>query len=351
MENRKIKQATLGLVGIGFLFLLNACGSAEQTKETGEAERLNVRVELSSTMRLQDNETFSGTVEAFEQNQVSPAMAGRIDKVFVEVGDRVVAGQQLVQMDETQLLTARAQMLTLERDFSRLDTLKRLGSATQQQYDQMKTQLEVSRATVANLQKNTRLLSPISGIVTGRYYYAGELFAMSPTPESNGRAAIVTVMQVNPVKVLINLPEGRLGSVRVGQKAKVALDAYPEREFVGEVYRVAPTVHALSHTAQVEIKVPNNDLAIKPGMFARVLLSFGEVNRVVVPDLAIVRQRGTNDRAVYVATQGIARRVLVKLGNRVEDKVEILDGLSANDSVIVTGLRFLQDGHLIQVAQ
>ena len=162
MENRKIKQATLGLVGIGFLFLLNACGSAEQTKETGEAERLNVRVELSSTMRLQDNETFSGTVEAFEQNQVSPAMAGRIDKVFVEVGDRVVAGQQLVQMDETQLLTARAQMLTLERDFSRLDTLKRLGSATQQQYDQMKTQLEVSRATVANLQKNTRLLSPIS---------------------------------------------------------------------------------------------------------------------------------------------------------------------------------------------
>ena len=351
MENKKIKQATLGLVGIGFLFLLNACGSAEQTKETGEAERLNVRVELSSTMRLQDNETFSGTVEAFEQNQVSPAMAGRIDKVFVEVGDRVVAGQQLVQMDETQLLTARAQMLTLGRDFSRLDTLKRLGSATQQQYDQMKTQLEVSRATVANLQKNTRLLSPISGIVTGRYYYAGELFAMSPTPESNGRAAIVTVMQVNPVKVLINLPEGRLGSVRVGQKAKVALDAYPEREFVGEVYRVAPTVHALSHTAQVEIKVPNNDLAIKPGMFARVLLSFGEVNRVVVPDLAVVRQRGTNDRAVYVATQGTARRVLVKLGNRVEDKVEILDGLSANDSVIVTGLRFLQDGHLIQVAQ
>ena len=351
MENRKIKQATLGLVGIGFLFLLNACGSAEQTKETGEAERLNVRVELSSTMRLQDNETFSGTVEAFEQNQVSPAMAGRIDKVFVEVGDRVVAGQQLVQMDETQLLTARAQMLTLERDFSRLDTLKRLGSATQQQYDQMKTQLEVSRATVANLQKNTRLLSPISGIVTGRYSYAGELFAMSPTPESNGRAAIVTVMQVNPVKVLINLPEGRLGSVRVGQKAKVALDAYPEREFVGEVYRVAPTVHALSHTAQVEIKVPNNDLAIKPGMFARVLLSFGEVNRVVVPDLAVVRQRGTNDRAVYIATQGTARRVLVKLGNRVEDKVEILDGLSANDSVIVTGLRFLQDGHLIQVAQ
>ena len=351
MANKKIKQSTLGLVGIVVFFLLNSCGSAEQAKDTGEAERLKVRVELSSTMRLQDNETFSGTVEAFEQNQVSPAMAGRIDKVFVEVGDRVVAGQQLVQMDETQLLTARAQMLTLERDFSRLDTLKRLGSATQQQYDQMKTQLEVSRATVANLQKNTRLLSPISGIVTGRYYYAGELFAMSPTPESNGRAAIVTVMQVNPVKVLINLPEGRLGSVRVGQKAKVALDAYPEREFVGEVYRVAPTVHALSHTAQVEIKVPNNDLAIKPGMFARVLLSFGGVNRVVVPDLAVVRQRGTNDRAVYVATQGTARRVLVKLGNRVEDKVEILDGLSANDSVIVTGLRFLQDGHLIQVAQ
>jgi efflux transporter, RND family, MFP subunit len=339
------------LLGAAVVLLLNGCSGVQQNQNAEGTERLNVKVALSTTMRLQDREVFSGTVEPFEQNQVSPAMAGRIDKVLVDVGDHVVVGQQLVQMDETQLLTARTQMLTLERDFSRLDTLKRLGSATQQQYDQMKMQLDVSRATVANLQKNTKLVAPITGIVTGRYYQSGELFAMSPTPESNGRAAILTVMQLNPVKVLINLPEGRLGSIRVGQKADVVLDAYPDRNFAGEVYRIAPTVHPLSHTAQVEIRVSNADLALKPGMFARVSVSFGEVTRVVVPDLAVVRQRGTNDRAVFLASKGMARRVLVKLGNRVEDKIEILDGLTENDSVIVTGLRFLQDGHLIQVAK
>lgn len=354
VRNRQINSIRVLLLVVfclGNSLLLGSCNRVKENKATSTVERLNVRVELSSTMQLQDLETYSGTVEPYEQNQVCPAMAGRIDKVFVEVGDRVQAGQLLVQMDETQLLNARAQLLSLERDFSRIDTLKRLGSATQQQYDQIRTQLEVSRATVANLQKNTRLVSPITGIVTGRYYHAGELFAMSPTPESNGRAAIVTVMQINPVKVIINLPEGRLGSIRAGQKAKISLDAYPDKEFVGDVYRVAPTVHALSHTAKVEIKVPNADSQLKPGMFARVALSFGEVTRVVVPDLAVVRQRGTNDRAVFIASQGTAKRVLVKLGNRIDDKIEILDGLAPNDSVIVTGLRFLQDGHLIQVAK
>ena len=97
------------------------------------------------------------------------------------------------------------------------------------------------------------------------------------------------------------------------------------------------------------MQVPNPQLQLKPGMFARMNLSFGEVERLLVPDLAIVQQRGTNDRAVFIAHQGKALRKIVKLGNRQGEYVEILDGLRLSDSVIPTGLRFLQDGHAIRV--
>ncbi|MGP1460227.1 MAG: efflux RND transporter periplasmic adaptor subunit [Bacteroides sp.] len=342
--------ARLALYSLGFFALLPACSNTTPRHSSNEAEQtLDVRVALVSSARVEDSETFSATVDAFEVNHVCPAIAGRIDAVLVDVGDHVTAGQLLVQMDETQLLTSRAQLLTLERDLARLDTLRSLGSVTQQQYDQLHTQVEVARAQVSNLQKNTRLTAPIAGVVTGRYFHPGELFTMSPTPESGGRSAIITLMQINPVKVKFNLPEGRLSALKVGQPVSVTLDAYPNATFQGSVYRIAPTVHALSHTVEVQVQVPNPQLQLKPGMFARMNLSFGEVDRLLVPDLAIVQQRGTNDRAVFIAHQGKALRKIVKLGNRQGEYVEILDGLRLADSVITTGLRFLQDGHAIRV--
>lgn len=347
---RRLFIPILALYILGFLALLPACSNTTPQHSSNEAEQaLDVRVALVSSARIEDSETFSATVDAFEVNHVCPAIAGRIDAVLVDVGDIVSAGQLLVQMDETQLLTSRAQLLTLERDLARLDTLRSLGSVTQQQYDQLHTQVEVARAQVANLQKNTRLTAPIAGVVTGRYFHPGELFTMSPTPESGGRSAIVTLMQMNPVKVKFNLPEGRLSALKIGQPVSVSLDAYPNDTFQGSVYRIAPTVHALSHTLEVQVQVPNPQLQLKPGMFARMNLSFGEVERLLVPDLAIVQQRGTNDRAVFIAHQGKALRKIVKLGNRQGEYVEILDGLRLADSVITTGLRFLQDGHAIRV--
>lgn len=349
MRRTFIPALLLSCLGLAS-FLLTACDGHSQQEPASAAEQaLDVRVALVTSARVEDTETFSATVDAFETNHVCPAIAGRIDALFVDVGDEVAAGQLLVQMDETQLLTSRAQLLTLERDLARLDTLRTLGSVTQQQYDQLHTQVEVARAQVANLQKNTRLTAPISGIVAGRYFHPGELFTMSPTPESAGRSAIVTLMQMNPVKVKFNLPEGRLGALKVGLPVSVTLDAYPNETFQGAVYRVAPIIHALSHTLEVEVKLPNPQLRLKPGMFARINLSFGEVNRLLVPDLAIVQQRGTNDRAVFLAHQGKALRKIVKLGNRQGDHIEILAGLQLADSVITTGLRFLQDGHAIRV--
>ena len=157
---RRLFIPILAFYSLGILALLpqHSSNEAEQA--------LDVRVALVSSARVEDSETFSATVDAFEVNHVCPAIAGRIDAVLVDVGDIVSAGQLLVQMDETQLLTSRAQLLTLERDLARLDTLRSLGSVTQQQYDQLHTQVEVARAQVSNLQKNARLTAPIAGVIS-----------------------------------------------------------------------------------------------------------------------------------------------------------------------------------------
>ncbi|MGP1363146.1 MAG: efflux RND transporter periplasmic adaptor subunit [Bacteroides sp.] len=338
------------LISTVFSLLLTGCRSNTKKNESAQ-EILSVRTTLAASMLIDDTETYSATVEPYEQHHVCPATPGIINKILVEVSDNVTTNDLLIEMDPTQLLNARVQLANLEKEFTRIDTLKTIGSATQQQYDQIKTQLDIAKASLTNIEKNTYLRAPISGTITGRYYQAGELFAMAPTPESNGRTAIVTIMKTNPSKVVLNIPEKRLNRLHLGQQATIQLDAYPNRQFSGEIFRIAPTIHPLSHTVKVEIRVPNYDQILKPGMFARATLHFGECLHTVVPDLAIVHQRGSNLRAVFIVNNGKARRVVVKTGNENNGNIEILEGVKPKDSIIISNLRYLQDGYPIQIAK
>lgn len=347
-----LRAVALGVVLLGFA----SCGggggaTGVEEQQAEDTARVAVRTMQSELHMVPDEQLYSGQVRPFEQNYIATGVPGRIDRLLVDVGDRVRKGQLLVVMDGTQLATLRAQLATLERDFARLDTLHAIGSVAQQQYEQMRTQRDVTREQVANLERNVRLTSPIDGVVTGRYFNEGELFSMAPTPESGGRVAIVAVMQLDPVKVSINIPENLYPKVQVGMGVSVKLDAYGEREFAGSVYRVNPTVDALSHTVGLEVRVPNGAGALRPGMFARVCLTFGQAERVLVPDMAVVQQRGTNEKYVYEVVDGAAVRRVVTLGRRVGAQFEILDGLSAGADVVVSGMRQLHDGCAVRVTR
>ncbi|PIE83910.1 MAG: efflux transporter periplasmic adaptor subunit [Bacteroidia bacterium] len=334
-------------------FALAGCGGGKQAEKAAEAEAESkaLRVKTYRAMRrvLDVSKSFSGLVAPFREDQVSPGMAGRIKRVLVDVGDRVKAGQRLVEMDPTQLLSQQTQLATLRVDFVRLDTLYKVGSVSQQQHDQMASQLRVMEQQVRNLTENTHIDAPISGVVTGRYYNQGELYGMAPTPASNGRAAILTVMQVDPVKVKINLSEELYPAVRGAQPVEVTLSTYPGKRFAATIYRKSPTVNPMSHSFDVEVQVPNAEGLLRPGMYANAKLSFGEREMVLVPDLAVQHQRGTNQRYVYVVEDGLARRVEVELGRRVDRHIVIEKGLRGDEEVIYTGLRELKDGARVEV--
>lgn len=328
--------------------LVASCGSKKSTLGLaiqGKVDTMvyEVRCEVAALDTMAELQTYTASVLPYEENAVGPGLAARIYKLHVEVGDRVREGDVLVEMDPTQLLQAQVQFATLEENFKRLDTLRKVGSVSQQQYDQTKTQYEVSKASLANLRRNSILRAPISGVITGRYYNEGELYTMAPTAKSNGQAAIYTVMQDNPLKVQFSVAEHLYPKVKLGQRAQVEVDAYGDRQFEGRVSRIWPAMDPLTHTFQVEAQVPNGDLKLRPGMFARVKMSFGRVTYVQVRDLAVQQQRGSNEKYLFVVEGDVVRRVVVQVGEQHGDRLNILRGLSGGEQVVIAGIAPLRD--------
>ncbi|MCL2414899.1 MAG: efflux RND transporter periplasmic adaptor subunit [Bacteroidales bacterium] len=325
------------------VLLLASCGGNRTTEEIQDdaQEGVLVRVQTVVEEPVEQLTELTGNIEAFRTNHIVPTIPGRIDEIRVEVGDHVRRGQLLVRMDRTNLVQAELQLENAERELGRVTELHKTGSATQQQLDQLTSQVDVLRETVRNLRENTELLSPIDGVVTARFFDAKNIFA--------GAHPILTVMQLSPVRVMINIPEVHFPRVRTGMDVRVRLDTYPDREFAGRVNIVYPTIDLMSRTFRVEVAIPNADLALRPGMFARVELDFGAINRVVIPDVAVNRQPGTNTRFVFVIENGVAHRREVQLGRLIDSRFEVLSGVESGAQVVTAGQSRLLDQTLVQI--
>lgn len=318
--------------------VINGCtsGSSEQTSSVKNAAPVKViTLAKSSISRTID---YTATILPFEEVNVAPSAPGRIEKIYVEVGDRVNAGDKLFLMDRTQLYQLKLQLSSLEKDLWRLDTLLKAGSAKQQQYDQVKTQYDVTKTNADFMEQNTLLKSPFSGIVTGKYFEDGEMYSGAPSAMS-GKPAVVTVMQINPLKVNVNLSEQYYPLVKAGMKATITADVYKGEVFTGRVFRVSPTVNAATRSFTAEIEVPNRNEMLKPGMFVRVSMNLGETEAFVVPAYTVMMQEGTNKRYVMIADGDIARRVDVLIGKRFDDNFEVI----SND--LKEGARLINEGH------
>jgi len=337
--------------------LLSACSSkvnkdaVSGTEPSAESATAAIPVKVMELAKKKISRTidYTATVLPFEEINMAPATPGRIDRIFVEVGDRVNKGDKLFQMDLTQLYQLKLQLASLEKDLIRTDTLLKSGSARQQQYDQLKTQYDITRTNVDFMEENSTLESPFYGVVTGKYFENGEIYSGAPNTQS-GRAAVVTVMQVNPLKVNVNISEQYYPLIRNGMKAVVKADVYENEIFTGKVYRIAPTVNAATRTFTVEIELPNRNELLKPGMFVRVAMDLGEVDTFVVPANTVLVQEGTNLRYVFIAENGKARRVEVSMGKRFDDNLELItDILKEGDQLITDGQARLKSEDKIEI--
>lgn len=351
-SNMKIITITLLTAVIGAAIV--SCDMKPPGAAAAESQVVERKIQPVKVMNLEYKNTaveqkITSTVVAFEETHLSPALQGRIRSVKVEVNDHVRKGQLLVEMDRTQLDQTRLQYETLKTDLARMDTLLQYGSITEQAYDQMKSQVETTELILKNLEENTLLRAPYSGVITGKYFNDGELF--SPTPNTpSGKAALVSLVQINPVKVMVNLSERYLPLVNKGMEALVSTDVYPGESFKGTVFRIHPTISAATRTFVAEVRVPNNNEKLLPGMFTRVSLKLGETDALIVPAISVLQQTGTNERYVMLHENGAAKRVTVQIVNRHDDQLEISSAsINGGEELIYAGQGKLENGDPVNV--
>ena len=335
-----IKTLSLGALAL----LTVACGnkSDDKTAETAQQEKVQVKIAKVTSEDVPQTETYTATVESDVKNNIAPNTPYRIEKIYVEVGDRVRKGQVLVQLDASNLRQLKLQLENQKVEFKRTEQLYQVGGASKAEYDNAKLQLDVYSTQLKQLTENTQLVSPISGIVTARNYDDGDMYAGNP---------VLTIEQMNPVKVIVNISEVYYKQVSKGMPVDIQLDAYEGETFSGKVTIVYPTLDEATHTFPVEVTIDNASQKVRPGMFARATVNFGTKSHVLVPDEALVKQIGAGDRYVYVYKDGKVSYNKVDLGKHIGNYYEILSGVNPGDDVVVAGQSRLANGREVEVVK
>ena len=351
------------------------------------------RVSAGQTLVILDNVTTVNQESAVAGQRASVAnqqaqVAGQTAQVE---GQRAAVANQdaAVASQEAQLKTDEINLARQKKDLDRAKELVRIGGGTQQTVDQLqaaydaslealkarkralqasKASLQASKASLdashsslqasrtslgasntslgasqrqmQNVRENTRLTSPISGVVSARNYDAGDLPG----------GPILTIQQLNPLKVVVNVNEEEFPKIKNGMPVNVTFDVLPGESFVGTVHLIHPQIDQATRTFKVEVTIGNGGGKISTGMFARVSFNYGTANHIVVSDKAIVKMQGAGIRYVYVLEpNSTVRYVEVKLGKRLGDRYEILSGLSNGDQVVVAGQSRLTNGKKVKV--
>ena len=336
------------LIGIACCALLSACGQQKSGASAGDpmmamADKTPVvSVAAAVLQQVPQDAVYSASVQANVVNNIAPQSGGRIQKLNVEVGDFVSAGQVLAEMDRVQLDQAALRLKNDETELARVKRLFEEGGVSQSDYEALELAFKVSKSSFENLQENTVLRAPVSGVVSARNYDRGDLYGMGQP--------IYTVQQITPVKLLVPISETDYTRVKRGDKVSLTADALPGKTFTGTIVRLYPTMDPATHTFSAEVRVANEKRELRPGMYARVTVDFGARERVVVPDAAVIKQQGSGQRTVFVlnADDTVSIKV-VEAGRHFGDQYEILSGLEVGEQVLTGGFANLKSGDKVEV--
>jgi HlyD family secretion protein len=306
-----------------------------------------------------------------------PKVGGRLEAVYVRLGDRVGKGQRIAKIEDSQineqvkqaqaayevaLATIHQREALLKQAQANLDRSRNLFERqlipkqtfddTDASYQAAAAQLELANAQYAQAQarleelkvtlEDTDIMSPVAGFIGKR--------ALDPGAWVTPNSSFISVVDIAIVRLVANVVEKDLRKIAVGAHADVEVDALPGETFSGRVARVAPVLDPATRTAAVEIEIDNPQYHLKPGMFAKVHFKVDRRENVLtIPTTALVDVGG--ERGVFLAAEGdqgtLATFKKLDVGVVSTDLVEVVGGLSDGDRVITTGAAGLREGDRI----
>lgn len=301
------------------------------------------------TGRVEDQVDAVGSLTPNESANIAPEIAGRITALPFTEGQRVKAGALLVELDpsilQAELKQAEAELTLAEEARQRTTELVKRGAGTVVAQQQANAQFVAGqvKVDVANTRlEKTKLVAPFDGIVGLRSISVGNYV--------NVGQAIVALTSVDPIKLNFRIPEIYLASVKPGQKVSARMDARPDRVYEGEVYAIDPVIDENGRAISLRALIANRDNSLAPGLFARVAITTAvRENALLVPESALVTQ--PTGAIVYVVEGDVARLRNVKTGRRASGKVEITEGLKAGDVVVTAGQMRLREGTRVNIAK
>jgi len=372
-----------------------ACSKGETAQARGrDTAAKSVKVEFVKKERITRTVELVGTLAAVDQVTISSETDGKVSRILADLGDRVRAGQPLVQVDqEKQQYNVEQQKATLARAlaqygaadpehlpeiektpdvqkasadlrqakqaYDRTNELFKRSLVPQQMLDDAAATLQAKQAGYdlslqgaknlrASIQaseasmkladrqlRDTEIRAPFDGYVEKRLVNLGELVKT--------QMPVMSVVRIDPLKVVAEIPEKLAPWIHQGQPVELHVDAFPDKTFTGKVSRISPAVNTSTRAFPFEALAPNQDGVLKPGTFARVHIESGKVDDVLSLPAAVLQYRYGVNRVFVIDGDKLTAHEL-KIGERMGDRVEILTGVNAGDRVAANDIDKLTDG-------
>lgn len=289
--------------------------------------------------------TANGTTQAVRELNFVSDVSGRVTEVYVDKGSRVEKGSPLLKTDselyEADYLAAKAAYEALKKDERRFTRSNEAGAVSSQQLDNIRTQLVAaeSRMTVSRRKYESSVVkAPMGGVINFRFAEVGSLIAPN--------APLFEIVDDSKIKLICNISESRLGLVREGQKVTATDNSMPGAVFSGTVKHIGiKTDRGLNYPVEVSL---DKDSRLRIGMYMKVLFEDNAGHdAIIIPRKAVIGS--AKSALAYVVKDGKACRRELKLGDMAGDKVEVLEGLDADEEIIVEGLMNVSDGAEVRV--
>lgn len=354
-------------VALSSAALVSGCGKGANDDE-GAAQQVVAQVTVTKVAHadIQQTATLSGNVVALpnEDVKLSSLVAGRITSLNVAEGDRVHKGELLATIDshtyddqlrqaQAALSQAQATLQNAQQNLKRNQTLFQRGIVAGKDLQDAQLQVTVAEAAqhqaetaeeTATLQvSRTRIMSPLNGVVAKRFVSGGEQV------DGTGAQPIIEVADINEVELSGNLPAAYIGKIHVGEAIPATSDSSPGKTFNGRIIAISPAVDPATNVGSIRIRIANPGGILKLGVFLSAQVPVeNHANALTVPPQSIYHDE-SGQTQVYIVEGDTAKATPVKLGIQTTDRVEILDGVKAGDTIILTGGYGLGDSTKVKI--
>ncbi len=369
MKNKQIRillivaAVILGIVG--YRVVSNLMANAETAKRSSGDKTAVVTVSHAKRERIQPKFKFSGTLVPVWQADVAAKVDGRIERIFVDEGDAVAAGQALLELEQSDTradvmiakgayIDAKTNLEKAKTDVSRYEMLYKEGAVSKESLDNMRFALENAKGKLEAAEGalsaadsglfGTTVTTPRAGIIQKRYYQEG-YYAKTGT-------ALFNIADISSLLARIDIPESYVQSIYPGSVVTFTIPSMKgaDKEVTGRITRISPVASLPSRTFEAEVSVDNEGRRLRGGVYAEAVITAEPKENVLTVPLSAIVMRD-DQRTVYVVENGVAVRRVLETGYIGENLVEVLSGITEEDTIITGGQNKVREGGKVKAGE